>query len=252
MGRQVHGIGCVRERRPGKLSQPREAFTRPADFWADENFWAPEVHKYGGRYYMLASFKKDGVCRGTQILAADSPEGPFTPHSDGPVTPRDWECLDGTLYIEDGVPYMVFCHEWLQVHDGEMCALRLSDDLKCAVGEPVVLFRASAEWAIKGADNYVTDGPFMYRTQGGKLLMIWSSSAAQGYCEAISYAEDGKLLGKWRHDPRLLFERDGGHGMIFRTNDGQLKFTLHQPNSNPDERPHIIDLVERDDTLYAG
>ena len=234
-------------------TEPREAFTRPADFWADENFWAPEVHKYGGRYYMLASFKKDGVCRGTQILAADSPEGPFTPHSDGPVTPRDWECLDGTLYIEDGVPYMVFCHEWLQVHDGEMCALRLSDDLKCAVGEPVVLFRASEpEWAIKGADNYVTDGPFMYRTQGGKLLMIWSSSAAQGYCEAISYAEDGKLLGKWRHDPRLLFERDGGHGMIFRTNDGQLKFTLHQPNSNPDERPHIIDLVERDDTLYAG
>ena len=23
---------------------------------------------------------------------------PFVPLSDGPVTPADWECLDGTLY----------------------------------------------------------------------------------------------------------------------------------------------------------
>lgn len=38
-------------------------------------------------------------CRGTQILRADKPEGPFVPLSDGPVTPADWECLDGTLYV---------------------------------------------------------------------------------------------------------------------------------------------------------
>lgn len=94
------------------------AFTRPADFWADRNFWAPEVHLWQGRYYMLASFKSKNQCRGTQILAADTPMGPFFPHSEGPVTPRDWECLDGTLYIEENRPYMVFCHEWLQVQDG--------------------------------------------------------------------------------------------------------------------------------------
>ena len=51
---------------------------------------------------MFASFKAAGVCRGTQILVADHPKGPFVPHSDGPVTPRDWECLDGTLYVDPG------------------------------------------------------------------------------------------------------------------------------------------------------
>ena len=51
------------------------------------------------------------VKRGTEILVADRPEGPFTPFGHGPQTPPDWMSLDGTLYVEDGVPYMVFCHE---------------------------------------------------------------------------------------------------------------------------------------------
>ena len=55
---------------------------------------------------------------------ADRPEGPFAPISGGPVTPPEWECLDGTLYLSgEGRPYLVFCHEWLQVENGEMCAL---------------------------------------------------------------------------------------------------------------------------------
>ena len=36
-------------------------------FWADRNFWAPEMHVYRGSYYLFASFKAEGVCRGTQI-----------------------------------------------------------------------------------------------------------------------------------------------------------------------------------------
>jgi len=78
------------------------AVFRPApDFWSDQNFWAPEVHRWRGRYFMLASFKAADVCRGTQILVADNPLGPFRSHSDGPVTPRAWECLGGTLFIDD-------------------------------------------------------------------------------------------------------------------------------------------------------
>ena len=116
---------------------PFPAFRPPKNFWADRNFWAPEVHVYRGRYYLFASFKAEGVCRGTQILAADSPQGPFLPISDAPVTPRNWECLDGTLFVDaNDQAWIVFCHEWVQVGDGEVCALRLSDDLKTAVGEP--------------------------------------------------------------------------------------------------------------------
>ena len=233
-------------------SGPHECFARPADFWADRNFWAPEVHKYRGRYYMLASFKSETACRGTQILVADTPMGPFRLHSDGPVAPRDWECLDGTLYVDaQGTPYMVFCHEWLQVHDGGMCAIQLSDDLTHSVGEATTLFHASEPaWAKQGAKDYVTDGPFIYTTASGRLIMLWSSSAADGYCEGLTYS-DGDIFGPWKHDERLLFSRDGGHGMLFKTFDGQLMFVLHQPNNTPDERPRLIYVCEKDDTLWV-
>ena len=243
-------------------SGPTEVFTKPEGFWADKNFWAPEVHKYNGSFYMLVSFKSDDRCRGTQILKADSPMGPFLPHSDGPVTPKEWECLDGTLYVENGVPYMVFCHEWVQVKDGEMCAIQLTEDLKEAVGEPILLFTASepswstglgeSSWSEGSkAKNYVTDGPFLYKTEGGRLIMIWSSFASGAYCEALAYSDNGSLLGKWEHDERLLFAEDGGHGMIFRDKSGRLKFVCHQPNIKLKERPVMVDLMEAAETLYA-
>ena len=240
---------------------PTEVFTKTDDFWADQNFWAPEVHRYRDGWYMFVSFKSDARCRGTQILKADSPLGPFRLHSDGPVTPPEWECLDGTLWVENGTPYIVFCHEWVQVRDGEMCALPLTDDLSAPAGEPVVLFRASQPaWSTGFTDgtvygsrgtDYVTDGPFLYRTAEGRLVMLWSSLASGAYCEALSYAANGSLLGEWQHDPRLLFSQDGGHGMLFRDRENTLWFVCHQPNRKLEEHPVFFRIIEKDQTLYV-
>ena len=232
-------------------SEPHQAFTPPENFWADTNFWAPEVHKYEGKFYMLVTFASGGKNRGTQILRADSPMGPFLVHSDGPVTPAGWECLDGTLYIEKGVPYMVFCHEWQQIDDGEMCVVELTKDFKKPVSEPTVLFRASEPVWSDGFQpgKYVTDGPFMYRTESGKLLMIWSSFSKQQYCEAISYSDNGSIFGNWIHQEKLLFEKDGGHGMLFEKMDGKKAFIQHMPNTTPDERPVVFDIEEKNDTI---
>ena len=115
---------------------PFPVFIPDGSFWADSDFWAPEVHFYHGKYYMFATFRKDGFCRGTQILFSETPDGMFVPLTEKPVTPPDWECLDGTLFVDDnGIPYMIFCHEWLQVSDGEMCVMPLSADLREAAGE---------------------------------------------------------------------------------------------------------------------
>jgi len=236
-------------------SNPFEVFRKPENFWADRNFWAPEVHKYNRKFFMFVTFKSTDRCRGTQILIADKPTGPFKPHSDGPITRKDWECLDGTLYIDkSNVPYMVFCHEWNSIKDkdGEMWAVRLSADLKTAVGEPFLLFKASEpSWALHGSERFVTDGPFMYRTKGGQLLMIWSSLDKSGYVEAIAVSDNGDITGKWSHNQDLLFTEDGGHGMIFKTTDGEKKLVLHAPNKTPYEHPIIIDLIEENNRIYT-
>jgi beta-xylosidase len=234
---------------------PLPAFRPPQGFWSDRNFWAPEVHAYQGRYYMFASFKAEGVARGTQILAADSPKGPFLPISDGPVTPRDWECLDGTLYVDDdGNPWMIFCHEWVQVGDGEVCAVSLSDDLKTAIGEPQLLFHASeAPWAheinSKGRRGYVTDGPWMHQLKDGGLIMLWSSFGEGGYTVGIARSATGEITGPWEQLPEPLYAGDGGHCMVFETFAGQLLLTYHKPNETPKERPFFAPLRENDTAL---
>lgn len=238
------------------FSDPIEVFTPPKDFWSDENFWAPEVHKWNGKYYMFASFISDTRKRGTQILISDSPLGPFTPHSDGPVTPPQWHCLDGTFYADaSGVPHMIYCREWKQSDCeivGEIHAIRLTDDLSTAIGEPIYLFSADKKaWIPKNPKRYVTDGPFMYQTTNGKPLLLWSSFGEEGYLEAIAYPENGNLTDKWIHIEKPLFEKDGGHGMVFKTFDGKLMFTYHSPNKTPFERPQLRELYEENDMLYV-
>lgn len=228
-------------------SEPTTVFSRPDGFWAGRDYWAPEVHIYGGKYYMFASFRSPERMRGTQVLVSDSPDGMFAPITELPVTPPEWMCLDGTLYVEDGVPYIVFCHEWIQVKDGEICAQRLSPDLKEPVGEPRLLFKASsAQWTreIKPDGSRVTDGPCMRRLPDGSLIMLWSSFGDGGYGVGLARSSDGTIHGSWANEPEPVFSADGGHVSLFETDSG-LKLALHSPNSDGNERPHFYDAQER-------
>ena len=238
---------------------PFPAF-RPADgFWSTTNFWAPEVHCYKGCWYMFATFKPIEGRRGTAILKSEEGiMGPYLPWSitaagvSGPATPAEWECLDGTFFEEDGKPWMVFCHEWRQIGDGEICALQLTDDLRGQASgkEPSLLFRASeAPWAfeLKGRapGSFVTDGPFLYRAGSGTLFLLWSSFGKEGnYCIGAARSQSGRLTGPWIHSGEPLYSADGGHGMLFRSREGTLYLAIHSPNKTPLERPVFVELAE--------
>ncbi len=225
---------------------PFEVFHRPDGFWSKKSYWAPEVYYYHDMFYMFATFAdmKNGL--GTAVLRSESPTGPFTLWSDRYVTPKQWRCLDGTLYVsKTGIPYMVFCHEWRQIHDGTICAVRLSEDLKQSIEEPVELFAASsAKPFVKKyfLRNYITDGPFLIRTEDDKLHMLWSTMAKTGYVEAVAHSDNDELDGKWQCDEKLLYDHDGGHGMIFRDKENQYRLTLHYPNTFGKEHPVFIPL----------
>lgn len=232
---------------------PLPAFRPSPDFWSDTQYWAPEVHVYGGNYYMFATFTAEGRCRGTQVLRAEEPAGPYRPWSAGPLTPRHWECLDGTLHVEAGEAWMVFCHEWKDVGDGEIWAVPLADDLRTTAGEPVLLFTATAapwvrplptETAKSDRPAYVTDGPFLHRTADGRLLLLWSSMAEDGYALGVATSRTGTVLGPWHQAEQPLWPRDGGHGMVFHGPEGRLYLTLHHPNRTPQERARFIEVVE--------
>lgn len=233
-------------------SQPVCCFDPPADFWGTRDFWAPEVHHFNGKFYLLGSFISDKRDRATQALVADRPEGPYRAFGQ-PLTPESWRCLDGTLYVENGKPYLVFCHEWVQVGDGEIAVVALKEDLSAADGEPTVLFKAGQSgWAQEIGSpelhGYVTDGPFLVQ-EDGVLTMFWSSFVDRQYAVGMAISESGSVFGPWKHSEKLLFEKNGGHGMMFRGYDGKRYFTLHAPNDGPLERPHFFQ-VEKVDGQY--
>lgn len=202
-------------------------------FWGTYDFWAPEVHKYNGRYYLFGSCKAEGMHRATQIFVCDTPDGDYVPLSDTARTPADWECLDGTLFVENDVPYMVFCHEWTQVKNGEIWAMPLSADLTHPVGEPTLLFRATDNPQVNGHNgNYVTDGPFLFR-EDGKIRMIWSSTYQGHYAVIEAWADS--LFGPWTHGGSR-YDFDGGHAMLFTGFDGKRMISLHAPNTRDSER----------------
>lgn len=229
-------------------SNPIVCFENDGSFWADRNYWAPEVHLWQGKFYMFASFKNETRCRGTAILRADTPQGPFAPWSEGPVTPPDWECLDGTFYTDAaGRTYIVFCHEWVQVGDGEVWALPLKWDLTAADGEPTLLFRASeASWAkpvhhSSGKIGYVTDGPYLWHDRSGRLLCLWSSFSESGYTQGLAVSDQGGINSHFSQlDP--LFRENGGHGMLFHTKAGETLLALHSPNQHLLERPRFYHM----------
>jgi len=232
---------------------PVAVCTPPEPFWADRDFWAPEVHEYRGKYYLFGTLSAEDAKRGTQIFVADNPLGPFKPHSDRAATPWDWMALDGTLYVEDGSPWMVFCHEWVQIGDGTMNAVRLADDLSGPVGEPLELFHASdAKWCRPIQDSkYVTDGPCLHRAKNGHLLMLWSSFGDGGYTVGIARSPGGSVKGPWQQDSKPLY-KGGGHSMLFRTFDGELMLVLHGPNRPPDERVKFFHVEEKEGTLVLA
>lgn len=243
----------------------------PAEHWAGEKApsWAAEVHKYKGKYYLFTTsdngkpigknIRGDNYPRrATQIYVADSPRGPFRDFTNNRQhTPLDWPSLDGTLWVEKGVPYLVFCHEWTQIMNGTVEAVRLPKNLGVPEKAPFTLFTGFDAPYITDSQpdpmkSYVTDGCFLFKTQTGKLGMIWSSWKGKDYVLMAAYSESGKLKGPWIQDKELLFEANGGHGMIFRTFDGKLMLSMHYvdpKDARPGRQPMFIEVDDSGDRL---
>lgn len=245
-GKGVGGFDVYTSNDLKNWSEPHQCFDSKAYGLNREVNWAPEVHKLNGKYYMFATFTSENGRRATYILKSEFPIGHFEPHSNGAVTPEDWECLDGTLYIsQQGKYYIVFCHEHRQIVDGTICYAELSDDLTHTISEPVALFSASSPyWADKKpqGEHYITDGPFMYRTISGELLMLWSTFIKDKYAECVVRFRNGEIGTDFEHLEPLISD-DGGHGMIFKKK-GTPILTFHSPNKSGEEHPVFRELID--------
>lgn len=241
---------------------------------------AAEIHKIGKYYYYAGTWsdhseiiqaipKRYNVPHNqTYLLRSEKPEGPYVPFSVTPgydYQPYEWDCIDGTLYEEDGHIYMVFVHEWTQLIDGTMDYIELSQDLTQTISEwPVTMFRASAAPFCKEMNTigeatfglkmpgWVTDGPQMFRTQTGKLGMLWSTWGEGRYLQGICYSESGTIAGPWIQEEEAFLGNNSGHGMLFRTFEGKLMYVVHHAEGNGSRKPQYWNVDDSGDKLVLG
>jgi len=240
---------------------------------------AAEIHEVNGKYYYAATWtdrkelvdvvpRRYNVYRNqTQILVSDKPEGPykhFNPDPNYDYLYHNWDVIDGTIWYEDGIPYFVFVHEWTQVVDGTMEYVKLSPDLSERISEPVCLFRASeASWALEMVGNdemtfgmklpgWVTDGPQLFRTQTGKLGMLWSSWGEGRYLQGVAYSESGTIDGPWIQEEKPFVRNNSGHGMMFTTFEGKRLLAIHHVEGEGPRKPQLYEIDDSGDKLVLG
>ena len=184
--------------------------------------WAAEIHEFGGKYYYFATFTNNAVTidnvdgrrvprRACHVLVSDKPEGPYRPYGQPVFLPQHMATLDATLWIEeDGTPYMVYCHEWLQNNDGTVEAIKMTPNLDGTIGNGHILFRASdSPWSREADDDTTaTHHRFFHRDGTGPYVVD----------STVTTDKKGRPVVKRRWVPNRV--TDGP--FLFRTKTGKL------------------------------
>ena len=252
---------------------PTSVFQVPAETWAKpaEGVRGPRVYAYRGKYYLFATlFNSDSIIakppdswrlnttRGTLVFVSELPQGPFSAVPAGankPYTPADFVALGGSLYIEGDIAWLVYVHDWTQVVDAAIEAVRLKADLSAPAEAPIYLFKASdAPWlqqqtaASREPRYYPAGGPFIHRTRNGSLIMIWSSPRNGKSAVTVARSVTGKVRGPWTQDATLLSD-DSAQATVFKAFDGRLMMLVHQPAVGGAPRAKFVELEDVGDTV---
>ncbi|MEP6748131.1 MAG: glycoside hydrolase family 43 protein [Bacteroidota bacterium] len=235
--------------------------------------WAAEIHPYKNKYYYFATFTNRAVkidtVKGTAIerrachvLVSDNPDGPYVPMEDSIYLPANKPTLDATLWMENGKPYMIYCHEWLQNMNGTVEMIELKPDFSGTIGAGKILFRASdSPWSREKDDNgndrpnKVTDGPYVFETKTGRLGMIWTSWIYDVYTQGVAYSQSGKLEGPWVQEKEPVTSPNFGHGMLFSTLDGKPLMAIHSHRKIAGRTlrvPHLFEIDLSGNKLVVG
>lgn len=245
----MDGFDCYVGKDLENWNGPYEIFKKTDDFWANQNYWAPECYYHQGHFYLVTTLGASDRKKAVHLLKSTQPTGPFTYVTQ--LTPFGQECIDGTIYQKDNRSYLVYSHTFEDSPKGDMCALELADNWESPLGEPFKLFSADeANWANPipfaksefglDGDIYFSDGPSLFE-KDGQLLMLWSSWGTKGYSVGLAQSTSGEMTGPWVQTEEALIE-NGGHGMLFNDLAGKQQYTYHYPNDFEKERPHFVAL----------
>lgn len=271
--------------------------------------FAPDLFRFNGKYYIIGSARLTDYETTTKygyeaingkyyymttlIFVADSPLGEYTLLSQkcttkvwtgislsyssekGGITPATQNCIDASLYVENGVPYLVYSDEWcnykLGVGGGYSYARLETDENGNLTGKitgaPKSMFKIKT---LDSESNGTTDAIWVHKTQSGELLAVYTTFDSVGYCVNYARASGTSITNSTWTKAGILYSKAvdgynincsnplhgnvasvGGHANLFSTIDGQLYLVFHLHQNDTDGKgtggwrePAIIALKE--------
>lgn len=246
------------------------AYERSADTFGIKNYWAPEVYKYNGRYYMVFSAIDENKTYHIGLASADSPTGPFKDcHGGKPFYSTGYSIIDASLFFDDdGRIYMYYSRDCSQnvingYHVSQSYGIEVASDLMSVIGEPVLLTTPDTAWELQTGKYIWNEGPCVLKHNGTYYLMY----SANGYATntySVGYATSDSPLGKYtKSETNPIIQGDGvkssgtGHNNWFLSPDGTEVYTVYHTHTDPknpsgNRTPCVDKLVFGDDgELYC-
>lgn len=204
------------------------------DTWGIGAFWAPEVYKKDGKFYMFYSAHwRDNPNKELEnfrigVAVSDNPTGPFADHLDGPLFDPRYPIIDANVYFDDnGKIYLYYSRcaykhpveseiaTWArekgwydEVEESWVYGVEISPDFSGIIAEPELLLRppvelddAQAEWESRSVSSREinrrwTEGSFTFK-YNNTYYMMYSANHFAGENYAVGYATADHPLGPY-------------------------------------------------------
>lgn len=223
------------------------------DDWFRDYWWAPEIQKINGKYYITVNCRNEdiGVGQNPLIAVADEIYGNYRLlNADEPFFTAEKQakglCIgdhgnDANLFVDDdGKTYIsTCCYEGIHICEIDLEKGKLIGD------EILMVAQEKDGWDTKN------EAPFVMKRNG--TYYCFYSSFTRSYEVGVAYAKD--IKGPWIKDDRnpiITPENvDGlihsGHNCVFRDNLGRYLTSYHITlDSNHDQHLLAIDEIKFD------
>lgn len=194
---------------------------------------SPEIHKYGDKYYYMATFEPGGasaVRKSSVALVSDAVTGPYKTIDASAVLLDVREVAIAPTFCTDyfNAGYMIYCHDGEQNGDAAVQIIRFSDDFARRLGEAYIMFTASqVPWSGRVVDGKrvfspVIEAPCLFACGDDDMGLLFTTYVGDERRVGVAYSETGTLNGPWLVEDKPLIEENVGGAMLFNDYDGTL------------------------------
>ena len=167
-----------------------KCYTPTRESWGTQNFWAPEILKHDGKYYLhYTAFSRREDMRNILVARADNPLGPYEDYA-GPLFPGE-SVIDSHIYFDkESDEYYIYATPE-KVTPSRIVGATIAPDFKALSSSATLCLDAGYGW-----EDLWIEGPIVHRHKD-VYYMLYSGGAWWETEYSLGYATAPSPLGPW-------------------------------------------------------